>query len=40
MYLACTQFENSALLGYYAACRGKELPVHAALIAYKSAVLL
>ena len=27
MYLACTQFENSTLLGYYAACSGKDLPL-------------
>jgi hypothetical protein len=27
MYLACTQFENSTLLSYYAACSGKDLPL-------------
>jgi hypothetical protein len=27
MYLACTQFENSTLLGYYATCSGKDLPL-------------
>jgi len=27
MYLACTQFGNSTVLGYYAACSGKDLPL-------------